>query len=280
MSTIEESSFAFMDELDSPTVLYYRPNESTSTTPKAINSRDPPLIVFLSWSGARDIHIAKYISQYRAIYPASAILLFRSSPMLFMQPKLRRLLFKSALPILQSLPNTEDDGPRFLLHIFSNGGVSSAVTLWEVWETALGNEPVPRHAVVMDSCPGYFHWKRDHHVIAMEFPWFMSPLVWVVLALGWLYYILIQGAIPHKTNALALNTSQRISRETMRAYLYGDADLSVGFEDIESHAVDAKKNGATVRTEMFKGGAHVAHVRVDADRYWKVVQEAWEGKAI
>jgi hypothetical protein len=31
---------------------------------------------------------------------------------------------------------------------------------------------------------------------------------------------------------------------------------------------------------MFKGGAHVAHVRVDADRYWKVVQEAWEGKAI
>ncbi|RGP76023.1 transmembrane 53 [Fusarium longipes] len=279
MSTIKESPLAFMDELDSPVVLYYRPDEPT-TTLKTIDSREPPLIVILSWSGARDVHIAKYISQYRTIYPGSAMLLFRSSPKLFMQPKLRRHLFEAALPILKSLPSTEDNTPQFLLHIFSNGGVSSAVTLWELWETALGQGPVPRHAVVMDSCPGYFHWKRDHHVISMEFPWFLSPLAWVVLGLGWVYTMLTVGAIPHETNALALNSQKRISRETVRAYVYGNADLSVGFEDIESHAVDAKKNGATVRTELFKGGAHVAHIRVDADRYWRVVREAWAWKGV
>ncbi|RBR18238.1 uncharacterized protein FIESC28_06167 [Fusarium coffeatum] len=278
MATVKQSPLAFMDELDSPSVLYYRPDNTASTS--TTDTRDPPLIIFLSWSGARDIHIAKYISQYRSMYPTSAILLFRSSPMLFMQPKLRRNLFKSALPILQSIPNPKDNDPQFLLHIFSNGGVSSAVTLFELWESALGNELVPRHAVVMDSCPGYFHWRRDHHVVSMDFPWFMSPLVWVVLGFGWLYCVLYLGSMPHNTNALALNHSKRTSRETARAYLYGDADKSVGFEDIESHALDAKKNGAIVRTEMFKGGAHVAHVRIDADRYWKAVRETWEEKCI
>jgi hypothetical protein len=114
----------------------------------------------------------------------------------------------------------------------------------------------------------------------MDFPWFMSPLVWVVLGFGWLYCVLYLGAMPHNTNALALNRAKRTSRETARVYLYGDADKSVGFEDVESHALDAKKNGAIVRTEMFKGGAHVAHVRIDADRYWKAVRQTWEGKCI
>ncbi|GKU19213.1 unnamed protein product [Fusarium langsethiae] len=124
MSAIKEPPLAFMDELDSPSVLYHCPKESASTP----NSDDPSLIIILSWSNARDIHIAKYISKYRTIYPTSAILLFRSSPMLFMQPKCRRPLFEAAIPILKSLPNKEDKRPKFLLHVFSNGGVSSAVT--------------------------------------------------------------------------------------------------------------------------------------------------------
>ncbi|KAM0361560.1 hypothetical protein ACHAO7_009009 [Fusarium culmorum] len=274
MSAIKESPLAFMDELGSPSVLHYCPKESAPTA----NSNDPPLIIILSWSNAREIHIAKYISEYRTMYPTSTILLVRSTPMLFLQPKRRRPLVKAALPILKSLRDKEDGRPQFLLHVFSNGGASSAVTLWEQWEAALGNESIPRYAVVMDSCPGYFHWKRDHHVISLDFPWFMSPFIWVIMAVGWLYCVLILGAIPHKPNATALNTSPRISRETMRAYLYGDADLPVSFEDIEFHALEAKKNGAKVRTELFKGGTHVAHVRIDADRYWKVVQETWEGK--
>ncbi|KAG8673500.1 hypothetical protein FPOAC2_06944 [Fusarium poae] len=274
MSTVKESPLAFMEELGSPFVLYYCPKESASTT----NSDDPSLIIILSWSNAREIHIAKYISEYRAIYPTSAILLFRSSPMLFLELKRRRPLFKAALPILTSLSSKEGTRPQFLLHVFSNGGVGSAVTLWELWESALGEKPVPRHAVVMDSCPGYFHWKRDHHVISLDFPWFMSPFIWVIMAVGWVYCMLILKGVPHKPNAIALNTWERISRETTRTYLYGDADLPVSFEDIESHAREAKENGANVRTELFQGGTHVSHVRVDANRYWKIVRETWKGR--
>lgn len=32
------------------------------------------------------------------------------------------------------------------------------------------------------------------------------------------------------------------------------------------------------RLERFEGGRHVAHVRVDGERYWRVVGESWEGK--
>ncbi|KAJ4117401.1 hypothetical protein NW765_010820 [Fusarium oxysporum] len=131
MATSKASPLAFMDVL-SPAVSYFRPAESTPTTPKTTTSGDPPLIIILSWSEARDIHIAKYISQYRELYLASAILLFRASTKLYIQPALRRRLFEPALPILQSVNNGQEDAPSFLIHIFSNGGVSSAATLWEM----------------------------------------------------------------------------------------------------------------------------------------------------
>lgn len=277
MATTKESPLAFMDVL-SPAVSYFRPKEAASTTPKDPSSKDPPLIIMLSWSEARDVHIAKYIAQYRALYPTSPILLFRASTKLYIRPGLRRRLFEPALPVLQSFTAAKGDEPNFLLHVFSNGGISSAVTLWELWQTALGSEPIPRHAVVMDSCPGYFHWKRNHHVISIDLPSFLSPVVWVILGFAWVYYILWLNKEPQEANASALNTPERISRETMRTYVYGDADLSVGWEDVESHAQEAKKKGAIVRTEKFEGGAHVAHVRIDADRYWRAVQETWQGK--
>ncbi|KAF4334836.1 transmembrane 53 [Fusarium beomiforme] len=278
MAPSKASPLAFMDVL-SPAVPYFRPDESTATRQNT-TSGDPPLIIILSWSEARDVHIAKYISQYRDLYPTSSILLFRASTKLYIQPALRRRLFEPALPILASVSDKKEDGPNFLIHIFSNGGVSSAATLWEMWETALGGEPVPRHAVVMDSCPGYFNWKRDYHVLSTGFTPFLSPLVWVFLGFAWIYYKVWLGVEPHTVYASALNTPERIGRETMRTYLYGDADLSVGWEDVELHAQQAKKRGAKVRTEKFIRGAHVAHVKVDADRYWKVVQDTWQGKGV
>ncbi|KAF5020242.1 hypothetical protein F66182_7720 [Fusarium sp. NRRL 66182] len=277
MATTKESPLALMNTL-SPAVAYLQPDESSpSSTSRSVASRDPQLIILLAWMDARDNHIAKYVSQHRALFPTSPILLFRSSLELYIRPGLRRRLFTPALPVLQSLLPTEDGGASFLIHIFSNGGISSAVTLWELWESVLGSEPIPRHAVVMDSCPGYFNWKRNHHVISLGLPPYLYPLVWVFLASAWVWYIPWGRTEPQEANALALNTKERISRETTRAYIYGDADQSVGWEDVESHARQAKERGAAVRMERFIGGAHVSHIRIDADRYWSVVQETWEG---
>ncbi|RSL92076.1 hypothetical protein CDV31_015320 [Fusarium ambrosium] len=242
------------------------------------NEEDPRLIILLAWMDARDSYIEKYISQHRVHHPSSAILLLRSNLKMYMQPSLRRRLFSPALPILQDLAKTSIDSPSFLLHIFSNGGVSSAVTLWELWEEALNGKEVPRHVVVMDSCPGVFHWKTNHHVLSLGLPFWASPLVWAFLAAAWACYIPWGRVEPQEANALALNTAGRIAREVRRVYLYGDADQSVIWQDVEAHGKQAEKMGASVGMEMFSGGKHVTHARVDGERYWRVVKETWEGK--
>ncbi|RSM09689.1 hypothetical protein CEP52_003943 [Fusarium oligoseptatum] len=242
------------------------------------NEEDPRLIILLAWMDARDSYIEKYISQHRVYHPSSAILLLRSNLKMYMQPSLRRRLFSPAVPILQDLAKTSIDSPSFLLHIFSNGGVSSAVTLWELWEEALNGKEVPRHVVVMDSCPGVFHWKTNHHVLSLGLPFWASPLVWAFLAAAWACYIPWGRVEPQEANALALNTAGRIAREVRRVYLYGDADQSVIWQDVEAHGKQAEKMGASVGMEMFSGGKHVTHARVDGERYWRVVKETWEGK--
>ncbi|KAF4470642.1 Transmembrane 53 [Fusarium albosuccineum] len=274
--TPDESPLGFLDRL-SPAVAYLSPDKTAS---RGSESGDPRLIILLTWMDARDGHVAKYIAQHRILFPSSPILIIRSTLKQYMQPSLRRRLFAPALPILQALEADTDvgDKPRFLLHVFSNGGFASAVTLWELWAAALNGKPIPRHAVVMDSCPGYFHWKRNHHVISLGLPFWASPLVWLALGIAWMCYIPWGRTEPQEANALAINTTDRISRETRRAYLYGDADQSVGWEDVEAHGRQAKERGALVRMEKFIGGAHVAQVRVDGERYWRVVKETWEGK--
>ncbi|KAF4977894.1 hypothetical protein FZEAL_5642 [Fusarium zealandicum] len=270
----DASPLAILDVLN-PAVSYLSPDK---TSPKKTVSRDPQLIIMLAWMDAQDAHIAKYIAQHRMLFPASPLLLIRSTLKQYVQPSLRRRLFTPVLPILQALAEDAGDEPSFLLHVFSNGGVSSAVTLWEIWTAALGDAPIPRHALVMDSCPGYFHWKRNHHVLARPLPFWASPLVWVVLAVAWAIYIPWGRVEPQEANASRLNAAERISGETRRAYLYGDADQSVGWEDVEAHGRQAMERGGLVRMERFEGGAHVAHIRVDGERYWRVVKETWEGK--
>ena len=64
--------------------------------------------------------------------------------------------------------------------------------------------------------------------------------------------------------------------------MYGTGDEAVDWRDVEKHAAEARMilgdEGGKVRLERFEGGRHVAHVRVDAERYWRVVKEAWEGQ--
>ncbi|KAM5348583.1 hypothetical protein ACJ41O_008407 [Fusarium nematophilum] len=277
----DASPLSLMDNL-SPAVAYLSPDKVAASAPPgggAAALREPRLIVMLAWMDARDAHIAKYIAQHRVLFPTSPILLLRSTLQMYVRPSLRRRLFEPALPVLRATAGdgASDDEPSFLLHVFSNGGVSSAVTLWNLWEGD-GRSVVPRHAVIMDSCPGFFHWKRNHHVLARPLPPWASPLVWVLLAVAWAVYIPWGRIEPQEANASALNTAGRIARETKRAYLYGDADRSVGWEDVEMHGRQARDRGGVVRLERFEGGEHVSHVRVDGERYWRVVKETWEGK--
>lgn len=265
-TTVVQSPLGFMDNLG-PSVSYFSPS---STQP---DPGHPSIIILLSWMDAQDVHISKYISQHRLLFPTSPILLVKATLAQWLRPGLRRDIFAPAMAVLEGVKSD------FLLHTFSNGGVSSASTLWELWTEMVGDEAsIPRHAVIMDSCPGYFSWTRDHHVLSRPLPFWASPLVWVFIATVWAMNIPLGREPPHGLYAAALNTKGKIAQESKRAYIYGTQDQSVGWEDVERHAQEAKQSGSKVRMERFEGSGHVSHMRVDGERYWRVVKETWEGK--
>ncbi|KAF7554323.1 hypothetical protein G7046_g6849 [Stylonectria norvegica] len=221
------------------------------------------------------MHIAKYTTAYRLLFPTARILIIRCSLAQFIRPSLRRRLLAPALPILQSLGAS--DTPRLLVHVFSNGGISTAVSLCEAWSSTPGSQPMPPHIVVMDSCPGFFSWQRNHHAIALGVPWWASPLVHLLILVGWLTYVPWGYGMPQDTNAAVLNTTTWRAGEVRRTYVYGTGDEAVDWRDVEEHGRRAKEAGTEVRMERFEGGRHVAHIRVDGERYWRAVKETWEG---
>lgn len=257
-----------MQFLSSAVSLYDPPNSPP------ILSDDPKLIVVCSWMAARELHIAKYITQHRVLFPTSRILLVRFPIDHVFYPRGRDAQLQPSLPLLREAAE-ENDG-KVLMHVFSNGGVSSVVKL--VGMLSQEGLSLPRHVMVMDSCPAYFHWNRTHLAISQVLPSWASPLVHVGMAFNWLLFAPFGYLPPTDENANRINAPEMIALQERRTYVYGDADEVVDWKDVEDHAATAREKGGDVRLEKFDGGRHVAHVRVDAESYWRVVRETWEGK--
>lgn len=95
-----------------------------------------------------------------------------------------------------------------------------------------------------------------------------------------------------------------IGSQTLRTYIYSKQDAMIDWRHVEMHAADAATGGVNknannnnknhnngevsspttstrrtkipCRLEMFHGSGHVAHMRHDPERYWRVVVETWE----
>ncbi|KAL6852194.1 hypothetical protein J3F83DRAFT_764816 [Trichoderma novae-zelandiae] len=285
----------------SPSVSYYNPaspkhntNGNKDTVAPASNPHNghPELILVLSWMGARDVHIAKYIAQHRALFPSSPILLVRSPASHVFWPSLARRHIPPAIRILKAfaepgMATAPSSGgaekPRVLLHILSNGGVSTAARIRELLRKELGRDAagnrlvIPRYALCLDSCPGNFVWQSTHRALLQSLPRWTSPLVHLVIAVAWLIYKLRLTRPAQNLNAEALGRESLVPRETRRTYLYGTADAVISWQHVEDHATRAENSGFKVRKEKFEGGEHVSLVRKEGQRYWQAVKETWEG---
>jgi hypothetical protein len=293
----KEPPLSFMEHL-SPSVSYYCPKDAVPLTNKSENGndssttveqqrRDPELILVLSWMGARDAHVAKYIAQYRDLFPSSRILLIRSPASHVFWPSLARKHIPPAIRILRQFAEPETTAanhstrPRVLLHILSNGGVSTAARIRELLRKELGRDSagnklvIPRYALCLDSCPGNFVWKSTHQALLQSLPRWTSPLVHFVIAVAWLIYKLRLTRPAQNLNAEALRRGSLLPRETQRTYLYGTADAIIDWRQVEDHAKRAEESGFKVRKERFEGGEHVSLVRKESQRYWQAVKETW-----
>ncbi|KAH6848010.1 hypothetical protein B0I37DRAFT_155878 [Chaetomium sp. MPI-CAGE-AT-0009] len=219
---------------------------------------------------------------------------------------------RNIFPDLGRIPgrdNTDDDDnnntkptspePELLLHAWSNGGAASLLHLRTALALSASPSPstpasatsttlatLPRYTLVLDSSPGRFRYRAGYLAFSAGLPrgWvarlFAAPFLHALCLGYWLRHaVLGRGRTgPLAALARALNDGGARRAEVRRTYVYGPADRLVHWRDVEDHAEEAVRGGfADVRRERFEGGEHVAHVRVDAGRYWRVVRETWEG---
>ncbi|KAK4095822.1 hypothetical protein N658DRAFT_502291 [Parathielavia hyrcaniae] len=294
----------------SPSVYIYRPQTTPSLTisPAETGSTTkapiPKLIVLATWMGARDAHIAKYLAPYQALFPTGPILLMRSEPRYFLRPGGIARELAPAVAFVRSLfpdvslhgpatgrPPTTGGQPQLLMHAWSNGGATClhhlrlALLSPNHTTTPRTKRPattLPPYTLVLDSAPGTLTYRGSYRAFTagLKGPvkWLIAPLMHALCAWFTLLYTLriIDGPLARMARGLNDGAAWK-GVEVRRTYVYGDRDLLVDHADVERHAEEARGKGFTVRRERFEGGEHVAHARVDPERYWRVVRETWEG---
>lgn len=251
-----------------------------------------------AWMDARDVHIAKYIARYQALYPTAQILLVKCPIKHIRQPSVAAKAIVPAVPIIREAVGGSDataahqKQPELLVHVFSNGGSSSLYHLYAAYAaTASSSDAVlPLHTTVFDSAPGRWTFGRMVAALRASVPprtsWVLrvlvlAPLFRAMTVVYWLLYFAPWPGRDGRMEPLARysashNDPVRV-REARRAYIYSEEDELVGADAVEDHAAEAEAKGFKVRTERFAGSKHVAHVRLDETRYWEVVEQTWEG---
>jgi len=62
---------------------------------------------------------------------------------------------------------------------------------------------------------------------------------------------------------------------TPRLYLFSRKDKLIRWQDVTLHADTARERGMDVYCELFEESEHVAHIRIEPERYWSSVQKVW-----
>lgn len=251
----------------------------------------PTLILVGGWMDAREPHLAKYTTQMQALFPDASILLVRSFAYHFLSGRFPGEI-QPAVPLIRSIlaQGGEGDGrtPRLLVHVFSNGGSTMLKLLYGLYlRPATGeNEATafPQHVTIFDSAPGRFQYSRTLTAFTLSLGKrtsflsrvFITVFAHIICSFFWILHMLRPG--PLESTWAAHNDRAINPAETQRTYIYSKQDALVEFKDIEAHAAHAQARGYDTRLEEFVGTAHVAHVRGDEDRYWRIVRETWDGR--
>lgn len=294
-----DGPLSFMEKLSSA-VLLYRPPKSI---PSSSTTDDPKLVLVLGWMDARDVHLARYINQYKTMYPSSAILLVKGRLADLVFPSTG---FRDTAPAVEAILAALADGenneasqdmmrPRLLIHSLSGGGSCSLYHLNNHFSQQparqLDNEgyggsnqqrsSMPRHVTIFDSSPGVWSYQFNVELLTAAFKpgWKRMIALPVAHLVAMTFWVLIRVfGLPdnQKTYATAHNDPRK-NDEFSRTYIYSNTDKICPAKVVECDAAEAREKGFNVRLERFEGSGHVAHIRVDADRYWRIVKEAWDG---
>ncbi|KAI0376569.1 hypothetical protein F5Y04DRAFT_266082, partial [Hypomontagnella monticulosa] len=280
------SPLSMMKKL-SPFVFFYEPE--TVATRQVRSPPAPKLILIAAWMDARELHISKYVTQYQAIYPTSRIVLVK---FVFKESVYASFTRKVVEPVVAYLRSQIESGdlsasptqPEILVHLFSNGG---SATMREIYQSFRSTgRPFPLHTAVYDSCPGVYSFSNIYNVFMVNFSGSLlrlvaAPFITVFVTCLWIWYnpLRFLSGEDFLTKNSRVHNDLDLVKQSNRSYVYGKADDMVDWRHVEKHAFEAEKKGLAVRREVFENSPHVAHMRMDSERYWKIVTETWD-KAI
>lgn len=263
------------------------------------NCKNPQLILLCSWTDAAPRHIMKYMHAYRNLYPTSPILLVRTSSSDFFLNSERALQqrLEPAIRIIRAhLEDEPSSGPNegFLAHALSNGGSGHLTCLARQYHATTGH-PLPVDVLILDSTPTRARFKSILAGLSVALPspvWIRLPMRILLMILVFLAYV-IPRRLGLSTMAdrvyddlISLETldnsgrksKEWLRKEAVRSYIYSEADDICLAKDIIPHVEEAARRGMPIRNEVWVGSGHVGHMKLDPERYWKVVKETWEGR--
>lgn len=267
----------------SPEVSIYRPEETALSNDIPSS---PKLIIVASWADARDEHIAKYLVKYQTVFPTAQILLLKSTSKLFFKPRQIADAMQPAVPVIKAALKTTtptSSSPELLIHIFSNGGSSRVGNLYEAYASSAGEGEdtlLPQHVTIFDSAPSVYRFEGSVFFLSIGLSGLQklvaTPFIYLVSS-SWSFMIATGMMLDWLSVWGKMHNDTKRHVELRRTYIYSEADGLVNYQDVESHANEAKSNGFDVRMEKFEGSAHVSHARKDEGKYWEVVRSTWEG---
>ena len=278
--------------------------------------RPGQLIILCTWLGAARKHIAKYTTLYRHVAPDARILLIESSVSILTSTVVSQQRIKEFAPaaaaVLDTLvecqhrsshyPEEPANGrhdnqeaafktnrlpssssparPQIILHIFSNGGMSSTTNLLRVLRSRMG-EPLALKGLIFDSCPGKgaSYWQTFNAII-ISFP---KSIVWrflgALLTHCFLIFLVVYVACGHENPVTMWRRAPLEESRPARGALYLSSreDRMIDWTDIEQHANEARTKGWRVKQILFEGSGHCAHLATDERRYVEAVKSIWEG---
>lgn len=310
-----------------PRISLYTPREPTKGQ----------LVIISSWLGAAPKHIAKYTAVYQRIAPGARILLLESAVPILVSSyaRQRAAIIPAVSAVLATLAecsypsgmsdnnNTADgqaihDGdrsasrisseknnqtPKILLHMFSNGGTNTATQfLFELNERL--RSPLPLSGMLYDSCPAKGTYWKDHRAMVYSLP---KDIISRTLGNIIVHIILL---MLHTEIACGLENPSTLLRRTLldekklsgraagdepcsgneegetaangggagkrSCYLYSKSDEMVDWTDIRDHAAEARSKGWEVEEIVFDGSPHCGHFQKDQEKYVKAMERMWQ----
>ncbi|KAG1736528.1 hypothetical protein EDB19DRAFT_1896032 [Suillus lakei] len=261
------------------------------------DTTSPNVILIFGWMGAQLRHLQNYTHAYTKLYPNASQILVRCNPDVFWTTtgtRQRRLMpVIDALEALHCFPSSSSaqPPPRILTHVFSNGGSMQLTLLGHMLQRKYGSALIQgliTSALILDSCPAVGNLKT----IKLAFSAVIRNPILRLIVLSMMYTMHFIGL------ALSLLLGKRVmlmenlriemwnprvlpwmGLHTPRLYLFSRKDKLIPWQDVMQHAETAKERGIDARCELFEESEHVAHIRIEPERYWASVNEIW-GAAI